>query len=72
MIRDSDVDLLILEPTPVDTRKESVRLRRLLRGLGLPFDVFVMQTERFESTKDIIDGLAYPAKKYGKTIYAAA
>ena len=72
MTSDSDVDLLVLEPAPDNTREESVRVRGALRGLGFPFDVIVMRTERFEETKNVIGGLAYPANKYGKVIYEAA
>ena len=35
-------------------------------------DVIVIPTERFEATKDIIGGIAYPAHKYGRVLYAAA
>ncbi len=69
MTRDSDIDLLVVEPDPGNTREESVRLLRALRGLGYGFDVFVIGAERFEETKDIIGGIAYPAHKYGKVIY---
>jgi len=72
MTRDSDVDLLVLESTPGDTRCESTRIRQALRGLGRCFDVIVMATERFEESKGVIGGLAYPAHKYGKVIYEAA
>ena len=72
MTRDSDIDLLVLEASPEEPRRESVRLRNALRGLGYPFDVIVMATERFEETKEIIGGLAYPANKYGRVIYEAA
>jgi len=72
MTRDSDVNLLVLERDPGDTRAESVRIRDALRGLGYPFDVVVMSTETFEESKDIIGGIAYPASKYGRVIYAAA
>ena len=69
---DSDVDLLILEPNPKDYRKESVRIHNVLRGLGYPFDVIVISSEWFEESKEVIGGIAYPANKYGKVIYAAA
>ncbi len=69
MTRDSDIDLLVLAPSPANTLEERTRLRRCLRGLGFPFDVFVMATERFEETKNIFDGLAYSAHKYGRVIY---
>lgn len=72
LTRDSDIDLLVLEASPGNTREESIRLREALRGLGYPFDVFVMATERFEESKNVIGGLAYPANKYGKVIYEAA
>ncbi len=58
--------------SPKQPRRQSVRLRNALRGLGYPFDVIVMATERFEETKEIIGGLAYPAQKYGRVIYEAA
>jgi predicted nucleotidyltransferase len=70
MTRDSDIDLLVLEARPGDPRRESVRLGDALRGLGHPFDVIVMATERFEESKSVIGGLAYPAHRYGKVIYA--
>ena len=38
----SDVDVLVIEPTVGDSMTESVRLRRLLRGLGVPIDVVVV------------------------------
>src|SRR5450759_1136170 len=53
-------------------RREGVRLRRALRGVGMPFDVIVMRTDRFEETKNVVGGIAYPANKYGRVIYKAA
>jgi predicted nucleotidyltransferase len=38
----SDVDLLVIEPAVDDPMQESVRLRRTLRGLGVPIDVIVI------------------------------
>lgn len=38
----SDVDVLVIEPSVDDTMWESVRLRRVLRGLGVSIDVFVV------------------------------
>jgi hypothetical protein len=37
-----------------------------------PFDIILMATERFEETKGIIGGIAYPANKHGRVIYEAA
>ncbi len=72
MTRDSDIDLLIVDPDPGDRHKEGVRLRQILRGLGYPFDIIVISTEWFEESKNVIGGIAYPANKYGKVIYEAA
>ena len=72
MTRDSDIDLLIVAPAPSNTLDERARLYQALRGLGFPFDVFVIGTERFEETKNIFGGIAYPANKYGRVIYEAA
>ena len=72
MSKDSDIDLLVLESAPGDIRKESVRIRQAVRGLGYPFDIIVMAAERFEESKNVIGGVAYPANKYGKVIYEAA
>ena len=72
MTRDSDIDLLILKSAPDNPRRESVRVRRALSGLGYPFDITVMATERFDESKGVIGGIAFPANKYGKVIYEAA
>jgi predicted nucleotidyltransferase len=72
MTRDSDIDILVVEPSPADRREESVRIGNALRGLGHPFDVIVIASERFEETKGLIGGIAYPANKYGRVIYEAA
>jgi predicted nucleotidyltransferase len=72
MTRDSDIDLLVVEPAPENTRKESVKIRRALGDVGYPIDVLVISTERFEETKNIIGGIAYPAHKYGRLLYETA
>ena len=69
---DSDIDLLVLEDAPQDPRQESVRLRESLRDIEYPFDILVMSTDRFEETKDLVGGIAFPAHRYGKVLYEAA
>lgn len=71
MTRDSDIDLLVVEPVPENTRHESVRIRQALGDIGYPVDVIVIATERFEETKGIIGGIAYPAHKFGRVLYEA-
>jgi len=72
MTRDSDIDLLIVEAGPFDRRKEYVRIRQALRGIGYPFDILFIAEDWFEASKNVIGGIAYPAHKYGKVIYDAA
>jgi predicted nucleotidyltransferase len=38
----SDFDVLVIEPTVESPISEAVRLRRELRGLGVPIDIVVM------------------------------
>jgi predicted nucleotidyltransferase len=72
MTPDSDVDLLVVEDAPDNTRAESARLRQALGELGFPIDVLVIAADRFEETKDLVGSIAYPAHHYGKVIYEAA
>jgi len=72
MTRDSDIDLLIVEKAPGNTREESRRLRKALRGIGYPLDVIVISADWFEDSKNLVGGIAYPANKYGKVIYNVA
>ena len=69
---DSDVDLLVVLDDVADTRQESIRLRDALGDIEMPIDVIVMSSARFEETKHVIGGIAYPANKYGRVIYDAA
>jgi predicted nucleotidyltransferase len=71
MTRDSDIDLLIVEPAPASRHEESVKIRSAIGEIGYPVDVIVIPTKRFEATKNIFGGIAYPAHKYGKVLYAA-
>lgn len=72
MTKDSDIDLLIVEPSPANTHERRVEIRDAVGDIGYPVDVIVMRTERFAATKRWIGGIAYPANKYGRTIYEAA
>ena len=72
MTADSDLDLLVIESEVSNARQEGLRLRSALEGWSLLVDVLVMSRQRFEETKDVIGGLAYPAHKYGKVVYEAA
>ncbi len=72
MTPDSDVDLLVLDPEVRDARLEGARIREALRGIDHSFDIFVMHPERFEETKAVIGGIAYPAQRDGMILFEAA
>ena len=71
MNKDSDIDLLIVEPVVENTRHRSVEINRALGDVSYPVDVIVMRTDRFEQTKRFIGCIAYPANKNGRVIYEA-
>ena len=71
MTRDSDIDLSVVDPEPIDQREEYVRIRHALGDLGYPFDILFISTDWFEASKNVIGGIAYPANKYGKVIHDA-
>lgn len=72
MTPDSDIDLLVVDREAPDARGQSLRIRQALVALPYPFDVFVMSRERFDETRDVIGGIAWPAAHHGKVIYEAA
>jgi len=72
MNADSDLDLLVVEPEPINTRERSVHIRRALGDVHYPVDVVVISSKRFTETKDLVGSIAYPANKYGRVLYEAA
>jgi hypothetical protein len=67
MTKDSDIDLLVVDPAPRNTRDESVGIRRALGDVGYPVDVIVLATERFEATKTLprkTSGLVLSLRKF--------
>ena len=72
MTKDSDIDLLIVETAPKNRHEESVQIRDAIGNVNFPVDVLIIETERFEATKNIVGGIAYPAHKYGRVLYEAA
>ncbi len=67
---DSDVDFLVITRDTVEnTRKESVRIRRALRGISMPMDILVIPQKQWELLKDQ-PGLIYrEAQTQGTVVY---
>jgi ERCC4-type nuclease len=72
MTRDNDVGLLVIEKSAADPRQEARRIRTALAGLSSSFEVIVMTSERFDETRDVIGGIAWPASRYGRVSHEAA
>lgn len=67
--RNSDIDLLVIEPDPVSPRKEAARLRKLLRGFKAPMDIVVFGQSFAERYWDIPGSVLYRAFREGKVLY---
>ena len=72
MTKDSDIDLLVVAPAPKNRHEERLRIAEAIGDIEYPVDVIIIASERFEATKDIVGGIAYPAHKYGRVLYQAA
>ncbi|MEW6663930.1 MAG: nucleotidyltransferase domain-containing protein [Thermodesulfobacteriota bacterium] len=66
----SDVDFLVITGDHVENpRKESVRIRRALRGISMPMDILVIPKSKWDQLKDV-PGLIYrEATSKGKVVY---
>ena len=73
MNRNSDLDVLVVTKEEVENpRKESVRIRRTLKGILMPMDILVVQEDHLEELSNI-PGLIYrEAVRNGKIVYESA
>jgi predicted nucleotidyltransferase len=72
MTKDSDIDILIVEPATTIRHGESVAITEAIGDAGVPVDVKIISAERFEATKNLLGGIAYRAHKYGRLLYDAS
>ena len=72
MTKDSDIDILIVERAVRNRHEECVAITDAIGDVRFPVDVKVISSERFEATKNIIGGIAFPAHKYGGILYETA
>ncbi len=66
---DSDVDFLVIEPDVDDWMAESVRLRRVLRGLPAAFDVLVVHNHYAEEWKHVYGTVVHAALEEGRVVH---
>jgi len=67
---DSDLDLLVVEPSVGSRRKEMTRLADLLRPLRIPVDVLVFSREAFDKWSGIPGNVLFRAATEGRVLYA--
>jgi len=68
--RHSDLDLLVIEPDVQNAAKESVRLRRTLRGLLYAADVIVASEQRVSDWREVKGSLIHVALTEGRELAA--
>jgi predicted nucleotidyltransferase len=66
---ESDLDLLIIKDSDIPSRLQNRKIRKILSDLRIPIDVIVKTPEEFQTYKDIIGTIIYPANQFGKVIY---
>ena len=67
---DSDLDVLVIEPTVTDQWGEIVRLRRAMRPIRIAADVIVVSQETFNEWADTPSTLLYEAAHEGRIFHA--
>jgi uncharacterized protein len=68
---DSDLDVLVVEPKVMSRHEEMVRLRKVLRPLGIPADVLVASKDTFEYWSDTPNTIYYEVAREGRVFHAA-
>ncbi len=66
----SDLDFLVIEPSVKDVAKESVRLHRTLKGLGVWADVIVRSEDSVREWRDVYGTVINSALREGREIAA--
>ncbi len=69
----SDLDILVVAEDSLEScRRESVRLRKALRGILMPMDILVVRSRELEELAEV-PGLIYSTiLKEGKVVYERA
>jgi len=66
----SDVDFLVVAGDDVENpRKESVRIRRALRGISMPMDIIVVPEATWIQLKDQPGMIYRDAERQGRIVY---
>ena len=69
---DSDLDILVVEPTVSARRREMVRLSDAVRDLRIPVDIIVASRRDFEAWADARGTVLHRAATEGRVLHAAS
>lgn len=70
---DSDVDILVVTGDEIENaRKESVRIRRSLRGISMPMDILVVQESRLRELAEAPGMIYREALRNGRVVYESS
>jgi predicted nucleotidyltransferase len=64
----SDLDLLVIEPEVSSRSKEFVRLRKKLRGLGVPIDLIVVDADHVQKWGGVQGTMVHEALRDGRVL----
>jgi uncharacterized protein len=68
----SDVDILVVTGDKIESsRKESVRIRRALRGISMPMDILVIPEKRLQEVADQPRLVYREVLRHGRMVYDA-
>jgi uncharacterized protein len=66
----SDLDFLVIEPSVEDWGRESVRLHRTLKGLGVHAELIVVSEESVREWRDVYGTVIHSALTEGRELAA--
>ena len=66
---DSDLDLLIIEPSLPDKAAEYLRLKQAVGRIGVGVDLLLFSVQEFECRSQVPGTLPYWARKEGKILH---
>ena len=70
---DSDLDVLVVSDDDIqNTRRESVRIRKALRGISMPMDILVVPGSKLEKLAERPDLVYREALTNGQVVYESS
>jgi uncharacterized protein len=67
--QDSDVDLLVVMPEPIDRRQTAIAMRQALRDLPMSKDIVVATPSDLAERGDLVGTVLRPALREGRVIF---